>query len=93
MAWEKPESSDKGLIQVSAQGKKIRGKAQETKGKVEEAAGRATGDEELRGKGVGDRIAGKTRQQAGEAGQTVRGTAEEIKGKGEQMKGRARKNM
>ncbi|MEU6577947.1 CsbD family protein [Streptomyces sp. NPDC046805] len=78
---------------MTDQGKKIKGMAQEIKGRTEEFVGRAIGDEKMRAKGAGDRMAGKTLQAAGEAGQKVRGTAEEAKGKAEEMKGRARKNM
>ncbi|MGW1893418.1 CsbD family protein [Streptomyces sp. NPDC002004] len=87
-----PDSTEE-LIQVGDQGKKIRGKTQETVGKAKEELGRVTGDEELSLKGTGDRIEGKTKQAAGKTGQTVRGTAEEVKGKAQEVKGKARKNM
>ncbi|TFE51853.1 CsbD family protein [Streptomyces sp. ICN441] len=74
------------LTHMAAQGKKIRGKAQETVGKAKQKAGKVTGDEELRAEGTSDRVAGQSKEKAAEVEQTVRGTAEELKGK-------ARKNM
>ncbi|MGW7367016.1 CsbD family protein [Streptomyces sp. NPDC054841] len=66
---------------MAAQGKKIRGKAQETVGKAKQKAGEVAGDEELRLKGTSDRIEGEARQAAAKAEDKVRGTAEEVKGK------------
>ncbi|MFE9611128.1 CsbD family protein [Streptomyces sp. NPDC006012] len=78
---------------MAGQGKKIHGKAQEMKGRVEEATGDLVGDESMHLKGARDRAVGKTREAAGEAAKTARGTKEELKGKAEQLKGKTRKNM
>ncbi|WP_328666020.1 CsbD family protein [Streptomyces sp. NBC_00322] len=68
------------LIRV-AEGKRIRGIAQETVGKAKQKIGRATGRDDLRVKGTGDRIEGKARRAVGEMADKVKGTAEEVKGK------------
>jgi uncharacterized protein YjbJ (UPF0337 family) len=44
---------------------KAKNKVQETKGRVKEAAGKATNDRSLEGKGKGDKVAGNLKQ-AGE---------------------------
>ncbi|MEV6329798.1 CsbD family protein [Streptomyces sp. NPDC051909] len=64
-----------------AEGKKMRGKAQEAVGKVKEMTGEATGKQDLRLKGVRDQVKGRAQQAAGEAEKTVKGTVEEANGK------------
>ncbi|WP_142215455.1 CsbD family protein [Streptomyces sp. SLBN-118] len=64
-----------------AEAKRIRGRAQETVGKAKQKFGRATGRDDLRVKGTGDRIEGKARRAVGEMADKVKGTAEEFKGK------------
>ena len=52
---------------------RIKGSAQNMKGKVKEAAGRAVGDEKLKAEGRGDRVAGKLRNAFGSAKDALRG--------------------
>ncbi|MFB7863033.1 CsbD family protein [Streptomyces sp. NPDC056069] len=75
-----------------AEGKRIRGKAQEGMGKVKEKAGAVTGREDLRAKGVGDQMAGKAKQAAGKGERKIKGAAEETKGRAEATKGRMKRH-
>ncbi|WP_406397448.1 CsbD family protein [Streptomyces sp. NBC_00879] len=68
------------LIRV-AEGKRIRGRAQEAVGKAKQKIGRATGRDDLRAKGTGDRAEGKARHTVGEMTDKIKGAAEEVKGK------------
>ena len=52
---------------------RIKGSAQNMKGKAKEAAGKAVGDEKLKAEVRGDRVAGKLRNAFGSAKDAVRG--------------------
>jgi uncharacterized protein YjbJ (UPF0337 family) len=56
---------------------KVRNKAQETKGKVKESAGRATGDRDLEAEGRADRTEGSVKQ----AGEKLKDAVKGITGK------------
>ena len=52
---------------------RIKGSMEQAKGKVKEAAGKATGDAKLEGEGKADQLAGKVRNAVGGLKDTVRG--------------------
>ena len=56
---------------------KIRNKGQETKGKLKESAGRATGDRDLEAEGRADRTEGSVKQ----AGEKLKDAAKGVTGK------------
>jgi uncharacterized protein YjbJ (UPF0337 family) len=56
---------------------KVRNKSQETKGKLKESAGRATGDRDLQAEGRADRTEGSVKQ----AGEKLKDAARGITGK------------
>ena len=51
---------------------RIKGSAQNVKGKVKEAAGKALGDEKMKQEGRGDQVAGKVRNAVGGIRDTIR---------------------
>lgn len=51
---------------------RIKGSAQNVKGKVKEAAGKALGDEKMKQEGRGDQVAGKVKNAVGGFRDTVR---------------------
>ena len=51
---------------------RIKGSAQNVKGKVKEAAGKALGDEKMKQEGRADQVAGKVRNAVGGIRDTVR---------------------
>ena len=53
---------------------RIKGSAEQAKGKVKEVAGKATGDSKLEGEGKADQVAGKVQN-------TVGGIKDKLKGK------------
>ena len=61
----------------------LRGKAEQIKGRVKDAAGKATGDERLRDEGAADEAAGKVQETFGKArrkvGETIEDIGDEIK--------------
>ena len=65
--------------------KRTEGKVDEGKGRVKEAAGSLTGDDDLKNKGKVDRTAGETKQKVGDAadkvGDAVTKVADKAKGK------------
>ena len=52
---------------------RIKGSAEQAKGKVKEVAGKATGDKKLRAEGMADKVSGKIRSVVGGLKDTVRG--------------------
>jgi len=52
---------------------RIKGSAQQAKGKVKEVAGKVTGDAKLEGEGKADKTAGKIRNAIGGIKDTLRG--------------------
>ena len=56
---------------------RIKGSAQNIKGKVKEGLGRATGDAKLEGEGKGDQAAGRIRNAVGGIKDTLRDGARE----------------
>jgi uncharacterized protein YjbJ (UPF0337 family) len=52
---------------------RVRGSAQQTKGKVKEVVGKVTGDAKLESEGKGDKAAGKVRNAIGGIKDTLRG--------------------
>ena len=64
---------------------KTEGKVDEGKGRIKEAAGSLTGDDELKNKGKVDRAAGGAKQKVGGAadkvGDAIGGVADKVKGK------------
>ena len=61
----------------------LRGKAEQIKGRVKDADGKATGDERLRDEGAADEAAGKVQETFGKArrkvGETIEDIGDEIK--------------
>ena len=61
----------------------LRGKADQIKGRVKDAVGKATGDERLRDEGAADEVAGKVQETFGKArrkvGETIEDIGDEIK--------------
>ncbi len=61
----------------------LRGKAEQIKGRVKDAVGKATGDERLRDEGAVDEAAGKVQETFGKArrkvGETIEDIGDEIK--------------
>jgi uncharacterized protein YjbJ (UPF0337 family) len=61
----------------------LRGKADQVKGRVKDAVGRATGDEQLRDEGAADEASGKVQETLGKArrkvGETIEDIGEDIK--------------
>ena len=51
---------------------RVKGAAQNVKGKVKEGVGRATGDEKLKAEGRGDQVAGKVRNTIGGIKDSIR---------------------
>jgi uncharacterized protein YjbJ (UPF0337 family) len=51
---------------------RVKGAAQNMKGKVKETAGRAVGDEKLKAEGKADQVAGKVRNAVGGAKDAIR---------------------
>ena len=51
---------------------RVKGAAQNMKGKVKEAAGRAVGDEKLKAEGKADQVAGKVRNAVGGVKDAIR---------------------
>ena len=51
---------------------RVKGSAQNVKGKIKEAAGKAVGDEKLKAEGRGDQFAGKVRNTVGGIRDTFR---------------------
>ncbi len=60
---------------------KQKGQAKQVKGKVKEAAGRLTGNDEMKASGRGDVSEGKAQAALGNAGQKVKKAAKKIVGK------------
>ena len=56
----------------------LRGKADQVKGRVKDAIGRATGDEQLRDEGAADEAAGKIQEGVGKARRKVGEAIEDI---------------
>jgi uncharacterized protein YjbJ (UPF0337 family) len=56
----------------------LRGKADQVKGRVKDAVGRATGDERLRDEGAADEAAGKVQEGVGKARRKVGEAIEDI---------------
>ena len=56
----------------------LRGKADQVKGRVKDAIGRATGDEHLRDEGAADEAAGKVQEGVGKARRKVGEAIEDI---------------
>ena len=56
----------------------LRGKADQVKGRVKDAVGRATGDERLRDEGAADEAAGKVQEGFGKARRKVGEAIEDI---------------
>jgi uncharacterized protein YjbJ (UPF0337 family) len=52
---------------------RIRGSAEQAKGKVKEIAGKITGDSKLEGEGMADQLKGKVRNAVGGLKDTLRG--------------------
>ena len=52
---------------------RIKGSAQQAKGKVKEVVGKATGDKKLEGEGKADKIGGKVRNAVGSMKDALRG--------------------
>ena len=52
---------------------RIKGSAQQAKGKVREVAGKATGDKKLEGEGKADKVGGKVRNAVGGMKDALRG--------------------
>jgi uncharacterized protein YjbJ (UPF0337 family) len=52
---------------------RIKGSAQQVKGKVKEVAGKATGDKKLEGEGKADKVGGKVRNAVGGIKDALRG--------------------
>lgn len=59
---------------------KIKGSAEELKGKLKSGIGDAMDDEQLEAEGQADRLRGQGRQEAAKASERMRGTGEELKG-------------
>jgi uncharacterized protein YjbJ (UPF0337 family) len=61
----------------------LRGKAEQIKGRVKDAVGKATGDDRLRDEGAADEAAGKVQETFGKArrkvGETIEDIGDEIK--------------
>ena len=61
----------------------LRGKANQIKGRVKDAVGKATGDERLRDEGAADEVSGKVQETLGKArrkvGETIEDIGDEIK--------------
>jgi uncharacterized protein YjbJ (UPF0337 family) len=61
----------------------LRGKADQVKGRVKDAIGKATGDERLRDEGAADEASGKVQEAFGKArrkvGETIEDIGDEIK--------------
>lgn len=51
---------------------RVKGSAQNVKGKIKEAAGKAVGDEKLKAEGRGDQVTGKVRNAVGGLRDTIR---------------------
>lgn len=56
----------------------LRGKANQIKGRVKDAVGKATGDERLRDEGAADEVSGKVQETFGKARRKVGETIEDI---------------
>jgi uncharacterized protein YjbJ (UPF0337 family) len=52
---------------------RIKGSAQQAKGKIKEVAGKATGDKKLEGEGKADKVGGKIRNAVGGMKDALRG--------------------
>ena len=52
---------------------RIKGSAEQAKGKVKEVAGKATGDSKLEGEGKADQVAGKVQNTVGGLKDTLKG--------------------
>lgn len=52
---------------------RIKGSAEQAKGKIKEVAGKATGDKKLRAEGKADKVSGKIRSAVGGLKDAVRG--------------------
>jgi uncharacterized protein YjbJ (UPF0337 family) len=52
---------------------RIRGSAQQVKGKMKEVAGKVTGDRKIEGQGKADQLKGKVRSAVGGLKETLRG--------------------
>jgi uncharacterized protein YjbJ (UPF0337 family) len=52
---------------------RIKGSAEQAKGKIKEVAGKATGDKKLRAEGKADKVSGKIRNAVGSLKDAVRG--------------------
>jgi uncharacterized protein YjbJ (UPF0337 family) len=60
---------------------RVKGKAEEIKGKVKAGVGTLTGNEELEAEGKADQAEGQTRQEVAKTAERAKGTGEEISGK------------
>ncbi|NTW97028.1 MAG: CsbD family protein [Oscillochloris sp.] len=60
---------------------RVKGKAEEIKGKVKAGIGTLTGNEELEAEGQVDQVEGQGRQEGAKAAERVKGAGEEISGK------------
>jgi uncharacterized protein YjbJ (UPF0337 family) len=56
----------------------LRGKADQVKGRVKDAVGRATGDERLRDEGAADEASGRVQETIGKARRKIGETIEDI---------------
>jgi uncharacterized protein YjbJ (UPF0337 family) len=59
---------------------KIKGTAEELKGKVKSTVGDAIGNEQMEAEGEADRLKGQARQEGAKASERVKGAGEELKG-------------
>jgi uncharacterized protein YjbJ (UPF0337 family) len=60
-------------LETSMDKDRIKGSAQQAKGKVKEVAGKATGDKKLEGEGKADKVGGKIRNAVGGMKDALRG--------------------
>jgi uncharacterized protein YjbJ (UPF0337 family) len=56
----------------------VKGRAEDVKGKVKEAAGKAVGNDRLAAEGQVDQVAGKTQAKVGDAKESVKKTIDKL---------------
>ncbi len=56
----------------------VKGRAEEAKGSVKEAAGKVVGNTQLEGEGKADKVAGKVQGSYGDAKEHVKDTAKDV---------------
>src|SRR5687768_8662941 len=79
--WRCPVRHSKRSIIMGANEERIKGKAEELKGKIKGAAGDLIDNEQMEAEGRGEELKGKARQEGAKASERAHGAGEELKGK------------